>query len=334
VKLYTITAAGEKRVVVSSRRGDLVDFETVLTELPNDKIAISRPLTMLNLLEAWDFWRSKSDEIESIADSTTKTDHRYSVDQVKIEAPISRPPKIVGIAFNNRASERFRDRYQKTGNPGWFIKCSSCVVGQDDEVVLTPEGWSNVTTPEVELGIVIGKKARWVSTNEAYDAIAGYTIVNDVTAQDLLVSSSASISPERYFTRMIIPGPGESWEKDQLSGPNRIEMKQWDTFAPMGPCIVTKDEIDDPHDQSFSCEINGATIMQGQRLELIWDVPQIVHMASLIMTLEPGDIISSGNLGRLSPKGVLNPGDKMAVTISKIGTLRNSCVESPYPASW
>jgi 2-keto-4-pentenoate hydratase/2-oxohepta-3-ene-1,7-dioic acid hydratase in catechol pathway len=324
-KLYTLLDSNSRQFIAAEIDGKMVD----LSESVRPEGYLSSP--MLGVLQNWDDWKRKFEKISSEGNQGRRA---LEPGQYKITAPIPRPPKIMGIAFNNRASERFRDRYAKLGGPGWFLKSPTCVVGQDDDVELAPEGWSNSTTPEIELGIVIGKKARWVDRKSVYDMIAGYTIMNDVTAQDLLVNSEATMSAERYFSRKLVPDPGDSWEKDQMSGPNRIEMKQWDTFAPMGPCIVTKEELPDPHDQSFLCTINDQVLMQGDKIELIWDVPEMVHMFSLIMTLEPGDLIIGGNIGRLSAKGALKPGDRLELTLGKIGTLRNRCVASKYPPVW
>lgn len=311
--------------------GVLMDFrslaEACREKLPAGTIPVG---DMLALLQAWGEWEPLISVLaaEGAAEGARE---RYSLKGARITAPIARPPKMICTAFNNGLSERFRDRFAKTGNPGWFMKSPTCVIGPDENVELPPAGLSNVITPEVELAIVIGKRGRRVARKDAYGIVAGYTLLNDVTAQDLLEGSQEFIEPQRYFTRKIIPDPGHAWEKDQMAGPNRIEMKQWDTFAPLGPCILTKDEIPDPHSMNYFCKINGEVVMAGESIDIIWDVPEIIHRSSQIMTLEPGDVLSTGNLGRLSPQACLKPGDVMEIGIGDIGVIRNRCVASPYP---
>lgn len=328
-RLYSVGKDGRTRLAIEAD-GGLFDFAEVCRMIGKS----SPPTDVMELLQEWASWERELAEISAYAHENRGKLGRLDSVGTRVAAPVPRPPKILCLAFNNRLSERFLDRFSKVGNPGWFMKSPTCVVGPEDQVELPPTGWSNVTTPEVELGVVLGKRARWVDREDALDVVAGYTIFNDVTAQDLLVDSSASISPQKYFSRKLVPDSGEQWEKDQLSGPNRIEMKQWDTFAPMGPCLVTKEDIPDPYSMEYLCKVNGETVMEGQRIELIWSIAEMVHKFSLIMTLEPGDVLSTGNVGRLSPRAVLKPGHVIEMRIGTIGTLRNECVASRWPANW
>lgn len=328
-RLYSVIKEGRTRLAIEAD-GVLFDFAEVCRKVGR----ASAPADMMGLLQEWATWEGELAAISAYARENGEKLERLDGGGGRVTAPLPRPPNILCLAFNNRLSERFIDRFTKVGNPGWFMKSPTCVVGPEDKVELPPAGWSNVTTPEVELGVVIGRRARWVDRKDALNVVAGYTIFNDVTAQDLLVDSEASISPQRYFTRKFVPDSGEQWEQDQLSGPNRIEMKQWDTFGPMGPCLVTKEDVPDPYAMDYVCRLNGETVMEGQRIELIWSLEEMVHKFSVIMTLEPGDILTTGNLGRLSPKAVLKPGDVMELRIGGIGILRNECVASRFSANW
>jgi len=329
-RLYSVVSERGARVSIEGEGGNLFDLGDVLRSMGKPEPVAG----VIELLRDWPSWQRSLRAVSEYARSHSEKLARLDRQRIKIEAPVSRPPNILCLAFNNGLSERFRDRFRKVGNPGWFMKSPTCVVGLDAEVELPPAEWSNVTTPEVELGVVIGKRARWVTREEALSVVAGYTIFNDVTAQDLLVDSVASITPQRYFSRKIVPDSGEQWEKDQLSGPNRIEMKQWDTFAPMGPCLVTQEEVPDPYSMGYFCKLNQETIMEGKRIELIWSIAEMIHKFSVIMTLEPGDVLSTGNVGLLTPRAVLKPGDVMEISIGGIGTLSNRCVASRHPAVW
>jgi 2-keto-4-pentenoate hydratase/2-oxohepta-3-ene-1,7-dioic acid hydratase in catechol pathway len=154
---------------------------------------------------------------------------------------------------------------------------------------------------EAEFAVVIGEGGRYISEADWQKHVFGYTIVNDVSARDIQLASS-------------------QW----LMG------KTFDTFAPMGPAIVTADEIADPHALDIKMTINGEVLQNSNTRELIFNVPQIIAYLSSVFTLEPGDIISTGTpagvgLGHKPPRW-LKPGDEMVVYVQGLGELRNPCV--------
>ncbi|MCA0455879.1 MAG: fumarylacetoacetate hydrolase family protein [Chloroflexi bacterium] len=220
------------------------------------------------------------------------------VSSVKILAPIPRPGKIICIGLN------YSDHAAETGQPIpkypiVFSKYANTVVATGDKIVLPHV--TNEVDYEAELGFVIGKTARYVSADQALDYVAGYLPINDVSARD-------------YQTRI------SQWTMG----------KTFDTFAPMGPAIVTSDEVGDAGKLTISLTINGEVLQDSNTDKLIFGIPQLVEALSEVMTLEPGDIVSTGTppgvgMAR-NPKRYMKPGDVVDVTIEKLGTLSNPVV--------
>ena len=159
---------------------------------------------------------------------------------------------------------------------------------------------------EAELGVVIGRRGKFISAEEAYDYVFGYTIVNDVSERRL------EVPKERE------PREGDRWF-DWLNG------KWFDTFAPMGPWIVTKDEIPDPHSLRISLTVNGEVMQDSNTNHMIFTVPELIQFISTLLTLEPGDVISTGTPeGTGAARGIfLKKGDLIRIKIERIGELVN-----------
>jgi 2-keto-4-pentenoate hydratase/2-oxohepta-3-ene-1,7-dioic acid hydratase in catechol pathway len=184
--------------------------------------------------------------------------------------------------------------------PVIFLKPTSCISGPNDPVEI-PRG-ATKTDWEIELGIVIGKPAKYVAVEDAYDHVAGYCIVNDV--------SERSFQLER----------GGTWDKG----------KGCDTFGPIGPWLVTTDEIPDPQALDMWLEVDGVRRQTGSTRTMIFDVPTLVSYVSQFMSLQPGDIISTGTppgvgLG-MKPPVYLNPGQTMHLSITGLGEQRQTTV--------
>jgi len=219
------------------------------------------------------------------------------VAEVRLLAPIPRPGKLLCIGLN------YRDHAEEVGmkipeRPILFSKFSSCVVGPGDPVLLP--SISTQVDYEAELAVVIGKEAKGVPEEDALDFVAGYTIMNDVSARDLQL---------------------------RLGGGQWVWGKSADTFAPLGPAIVTRDEVPDPHNLDISLRLNGEVMQHSNTRNLIFNVPQLISFLSQAMTLEPGDVIATG-----TPPGVgdsrkppvyLKDGDKIQVEVEGIGILEN-----------
>jgi len=217
----------------------------------------------------------------------------------RLGAPVGRVGKIICVGLN------YADHAAESGQPVpeqpvIFMKATSAVVGAFDDVVIPPG--SEKTDWEVELGVVIGDAARNVPREAALDHVAGYLVVNDVS--------------ERAFQF----DHGGQWVKG----------KSCDTFAPLGPWLVTRDEIADPQALSMWLEVNGHRYQNGNTRTMIFDVATLVSHISRYMTLEPGDVISTGTppgvgLGQ-KPPVYLKPGDVMELGIAGLGTQRQRAV--------
>jgi len=200
-----------------------------------------------------------------------------------------RPSKILGVGTNYRAHAVEMGK-PIPAEPLLFMKPPSAVIGPG-EAIVRPRGFERVDF-EGELGVVIGKRARRVSVDDALQYVRGYTIVNDVTVRDLQ-------KRDGQFTRA----------------------KGFDTFCPCGPVVV---EGLDPSDLRLVSEVNGQVRQDARTSDLIFSVAQIIATASRVMTLEPGDLIATGTPSGVGP---IAPGDVVRITIEKIGTLENPVVD-------
>jgi len=214
-------------------------------------------------------------------------------------APIPRPPKIVAIGLNylDHARESNMDLPEE---PLVFTKFSSSVVGHNDPVVL-PEALTREVDYEVELGVVIGRTAKNVGTQDALDHVFGHTVLNDVSARDL-----------------------------QFADKQWVRGKSLDTFCPMGPEIVTADEVPDPQALGLGCSINGETLQDGSTGDMIFGVAELISRLSRSFTLEPGDVIATGTPSGVgfsrTPPVFLKPGDELRTWVEGVGELVNPVV--------
>jgi len=204
--------------------------------------------------------------------------------QVRLLAPCT-PTKILCVGRNYAAHA------QELGNevptrPLLFFKPPSAVIGPEEEIILPT---SSMVHHEAELAVVIGKRCRNVRAAEAMDVILGYTCLNDISDRE-----------------------AQKWEK------NWVRAKGFDTSAPIGPMIVTKDEIDGPF--HVMLRVNGETKQDGSTRDFIFPIPVLIEEISTYMTLEPGDVIATGTPAGVGP---LSAGDVVEVEIDGIGILRN-----------
>jgi 2-keto-4-pentenoate hydratase/2-oxohepta-3-ene-1,7-dioic acid hydratase in catechol pathway len=222
-----------------------------------------------------------------------RTSKAVPLQSVRLESPVANPGKIIGAPINYRAhiDEANADRDINHGKTftsldqyGLFIKANSALIGPSDEVQLRFDDRRN--DHEVELAVIIGREARFVPRERALDHVLGYCIGLDMTVR----------GPE-------FPG----------------FRKSLDTFAVLGPWLVTRDEIADPNDLALSIRVNGETRQESRTSYLIFDVQKLIEYASRFYTLHPGDVIMTG-----TPEGVsqVNPGDVMDASIEKIGSMQ------------
>lgn len=234
---------------------------------------------------------------------------RLDIKDVKLEAPLARPGKIICLAGNYRAhiveSGFAAPESSAIITQQLFLKPSSAIIGDGDDILIS--GVNDTVGWETELAVVIGKRGRKIPAENAYEHVFGYTILNDVSERRL--NSGIVNRTKREMDGFF----------DWLAG------KWFDGFAPCGPWIVTGDEIEDPHNLEIKLSVNGQTRQQGNTRDMIFRIPEQVAYISSIMTLEPGDIISTGTPVGAGVGGAasLSDGDEMVCEIAGIGTLRN-----------
>lgn len=216
----------------------------------------------------------------------------------RLGVPLTRPSKIVCVGLNY-AKHAAESGMEVPKEPVLFFKSTTALVGPNDDVII-PKG-SEKSDWEVELGIVIGKKASYVEEADAFDHIAGYVLHNDVSERSFQIERSGQ------------------WCKG----------KGCDTFAPVGPFIATKDEIENPNNLNLWLKLNGNVMQDSSTSDFIFNVEHVVSHISQFMTLLPGDIISTGTpfgvgLG-LTPPMYLKEGDVMELGIDGLGVSRQVC---------
>ena len=238
-------------------------------------------------------------------DSIVETAPRHALDDVEILAPLLPRKNVIAVGRNYRdhAAEFSASGFDASSqqvipdHPVVFTKAPTSVIGPDEPILLTNDP-TGTTDYEGEMAVVIGKSARNVSKVDALDHVFGWTIVNDVTARDL---------QKRHVQWFIGKSP--------------------DTFCPMGPWIVTVDELPDIENSWMRTHVNGELRQEAPIAALIFDVPTLIATLSEVMTLEPGDVIATGTgtgvgIG-FDPPRYLAPGDVVEISIDRIGTLRS-----------
>ncbi len=284
MKLATFTSGGSTRI--GAVEGDeIVDLSRAAPDLPRD---------MLGLLEG-------GRAALLAAHAALGPGPRLPLTRVRLEAPIARPPKFLGVGLN------YADHVAESGveppqHPTIFNKQSTCVVGPTDAIHV-PRA-SHVVDYEGELGFVIGRRCRHVSRDDAPDAIAGYLVVNDVSVRD--------------------------W---QLRVPTWTMGKSFDTHGPIGPWIATSDELPDPHQLRLRTWVNGELRQESNTKELIFDCFALVEHLSTAFTLEPGDVIATGTpagvgIG-MQPPQLLRAGDSVRIEVEGIGAIENPVIDEP-----
>lgn len=213
--------------------------------------------------------------------------------EVRLGPPIKRPSKLICVGLNYSLHAKESGMEVPT-QPILFMKATSSISGPFDPIII-PKG-SQATDWEVELAVVIGKKATYVSEEDAMDYVAGYVLHNDVSERDFQLRH------------------GGQWVKG----------KSADNFAPLGPYLVTKDEIEDPHNLRLWLKLNGKTLQDSNTSDLVFNVPQLVSYISHYMSLLPGDIISTGTPAGVGmgfdPPVYLKEGDVVELGIDGLGS--------------
>lgn len=276
--------------------GALLDDDTVIDlSTAGDAAGVEIPQPLSSLLDQWN-WAEK---VELAVDYATETGvAQESLDDLHRHAPVTDPEKVVCVGLNYEDHARELD-LDIPDEPVLFSKFPTTITGPGDEVVWDPTYTSQVDY-EAELVIVIGEEAREVAVEDAWECVAGLTVGNDVTARDFQERDG-------------------QW----------IRGKSLDTFAPLGPDVVTLDELDDPHDLDVWTELDGERLQDSSTANFVFGVDELVSFCSRAFTLRPGDLIFTG-----TPPGVgtsrdppvyLDDGDRVTVGVEGLGELTNVC---------
>ena len=282
----------------------LIRFGAPGHELPGIEIASGKRLDCSSFGEDWNEAFLGSQGLDRLS-QWLKTQER-SLPEIpsgsRLGSPIARPSKILCIGLN------YRKHAEEAGMPVpeapiLFMKASSSLCGPFDPIYIPRN--STQTDWEVELAVVIGKRAKYVTKENAYDYIAGYCVHNDVSERDFQLRQ------------------GRQWTKG----------KSADHFAPLGPYLVTKDEIQNPHQLSIWLEVNGELLQNSNTGDLIFDIPTLISYVSNYMTLLPGDVISTGTpsgvgMGLKEPR-YLKVGDRVRLGIAGLGESEQVAIQDP-----
>ena len=284
MKLVTFTHNKQSRV------GAVIDDVVV-----DSKGCTDIPAAMIEFLGAG------STALQAMRQLIDRGSARIALNEVKLNAPVPRPGKYLGIALN------YADHIAETGRekpeyPCFFTKQSTCVIGYGD-AIHRPKV-SDKLDYEGELAFVIGKRCRHVPVDKAHQVIAGFTIANDVSVRD--------------------------W---QMRSPTLMIGKSFDTCGPLGPWIVTPDEVGDPHNLAIKTWIDDELRQNGNTRQMIFNCYEMVAYLSQAMTLEPGDVITTGTPSgvgvKMQSRGYMKPGQTARIEIEGIGTLSNPVSEEP-----
>jgi len=285
MKLVTFTENKKTRIGLLENQA-IIDLSSAAPELPTE---------MTSFLQ-------QGDIAMTIARQTQSSEPHFQLDEVILEAPILRPPKILAIGLNYRAhAEESNMDIPKV--PLVFTKQSTSINGPYGDVHWSPD--SKALDYEGELGVIIGKSCRRVPADKAASVIAGFCVMNDVSVRD--------------------------WQ--MRGAPASFTMgKSWDTHCPMGPSIVTPDEVD-PHNLQLKTFINGELRQDTNTDDLIFDCYQLIEFVSTVFTLEPGDVIATGTPSGVGaaqkPPAFVKVGDVMRVEIEELGFIENKVIEEP-----
>ena len=285
MKLVTFTQGGATRIGILD--GDaIVDLSVAAPSLPREMCA---------------FLAAGTEALAAAKRAVGSSTARVALKEVKLEAPILRPPKILAVGLN------YKDHIAETGNktpevPMIFNKQSTAVNSPNGDIHL-PRA-SEQLDYEGELAVVIGRYCRHVPKNRAREVIVGYTIANDVSVRD--------------------------WQRRV---PTFTMGKSWDTHCPLGPWITTADEVGDHHALDLKTWVNGELRQSSNTSQLLFNCFDLVAHLSTAFTLEPGDVISTGTPGgvaaAMKPPKWLKAGDVVKIAIAKLGEIENRIIAEP-----
>jgi acylpyruvate hydrolase len=275
--------------------GGVMDFQAQADEV--------MPADMLGFLERWDQSLPKAKEVLAFAREEQRGGGPivralwHPMQAVRLRAPIHNPRKIIclGLNYSDHAKET---KQEIPPEPALFSKYASAIIGPEDPILLPSV--SQEVDYEAELAFIVARRGRRISKAQALDHVAGYTVFHDVSARDYQIRK-----------------PGGQW----MLG------KTFDTFAPMGPALVTQEDLPNPHALDIKMTVSGEVLQSSNTKNLAFTIQDIVAYCSHVFTLEPGDVIATGTPGGVGftrkPPRFLKEGDVAVVEIQGIGALRN-----------
>ncbi len=302
MRLVTLLIDGAPRAGVVLANGKVLDLAEAGRDAPGSAGAALRTASLQAIIEAGP---EALDLVRTLADTADPSAQHQPGDHATL-APLPSPAKnvfCVGRNYAEHIAEGDRAQNQKVGvteHPVFFTKPRTAVIGPGAAIPLFPHVSTSIDY-EVELALVIGKRGRDIRPEDVFDHILGYTIINDISARDI----------------------------QRRHGGQYFKGKGLDGSCPMGPCIVTADEIGDPQDLKISLTVNGETRQDSTTALMIFDIPTLIASLSAGMTLEPGDILATGTPSgvgyAMDPPRFLADGDVVVCSIENIGKLENHC---------
>lgn len=255
-----------------------------------EETILSENITLLEMIK-----QEQEEQIKSIYNHSKDAIPVFKREDVKFEVPFREPGKVVCVG-NNYMDHCIEQNVEPPEKPMIFSKWASCLIGDSEPISLPSE--SEQVDYEAELAVVIGKKGKNIPKDQVFEHIFGYSILNDVSARDV-----------------------------QFADVQWVRGKSFDTFAPFGPSIVSKDDIKNPHGLDIKLLLNGETLQDSNTKHLIFDIPYIISYLSRSFTFEPGDIIATGTPHGVgvfrNPQVFLKKGDVCTIEIESAGTLKN-----------
>jgi 2-keto-4-pentenoate hydratase/2-oxohepta-3-ene-1,7-dioic acid hydratase in catechol pathway len=300
LRLISYKIDGEQRVGLE-RHGRAIDLERAYAALLDAETAarLFGSGDMRRVLEAGDEAMDAARRVDAAAqESSAISDYSHALDRVQLLAPVTNPEKVICVGQN------YRDHCLEQGQP---IPESPILFAKFPTSVQSPGGpilhhaIVEQLDYEAELAVIIGKRGKHISREDAYGYVAGYSCANDVSARDI-----------------------------QFGDKQWVRGKSFDASMPLGPALVTTDEIPDPQALGIRCVVNGETLQDSNTSNLIFDVPYLIWFISQMVTLSPGDVLITGTPPGVGifrkPPILLKPGDQVTVEIDKIGAITNPVV--------
>lgn len=300
MRLYTFEIDGAQRLG-AEHNGKLVDLQAAYAAQGGDPAPAVWLVDMLSLVRGGPPAMEAAQLALAFAVSSPEAVREATFDlaQVSLQAPLPRPGKILCSGVNYRGHLEENPDAVLPKYPFFFAKFPSAVVGPGDPIVLP--ALSDQSDYEVELAVVIGRTTRHVPEERAMECVAGYTILHDVSARDV-----------QFQDAQITLG------------------KNFDSFAPMGPCMVTAEEIPDPGNLRLRTLLNGQVMQDSSTADWFYPLPELLSFLSSVMTLDPGDLVSTGTPAGVGyfqqPRVFLKPGDTVVLEVEGIGRLENPVV--------